>query len=253
MWLDVICSPHEIPVALAELPPAATCAVIDVVRATTSLVGMGDGGARQVVIAGSVDAARELEATYPAALLAGESGGIAPTGFDFGNSPAELALADLRDRTVIFATTNGTRAILACQTHGAGTILAAALRNAAAIASAALALDSHAGFALVCAGRAQRVALDDLFTAGVIATLIQQRAQAANLPLMLTEGAHLACAVAASAGAPLAVLERSDAGQAVSALGLADDLPLCASLADTDVVPRVTGRGPHGEVLVAFH
>lgn len=251
MWLDVICSPTEIPLALAELPQA-TCAVIDVVRATTSLVIIGAGGARQVVVARSVDAARALLPAYPDAVLAGESVGLAPAGFDFGNSPVELGLADLRDRTVIFATTNGTRAILACQAHGASGILAASLRNAGAIADLAVSLAQDAAFALVCAGRAQRMALDDLYTAGIIATLIQQRAGMAGCPLMLTEGARLAIAIAATAGTPLAVLRRSDAGQAVIAIGLEDDLAMCAAIAVTDVVPCVSGMGPHGEMLVEF-
>src|SRR5581483_5165906 len=103
-----------------------------VIRATTTLTVLLDGGCARVLVADGIPAGRTFAAASPGAyLLAGEVGGLRPPGFDFGNSPVELASADLNGRAVVFSTTNGTRALHACR--GAGAILAGALRNAQAV------------------------------------------------------------------------------------------------------------------------
>jgi 2-phosphosulfolactate phosphatase len=216
-----------------------TGAVIDVVRATTTLAVMGERGAARVIVAGSIDAARALRAVYPAALLIGESHALAPPGFDYGNSPQEIGAAEIAGRALIFATTNGTRALLACRDGGASMLVAAALRNAGAVAALAL-RDPDRPFAL------------DLYVAGTIAMRIVAGAQLAGVILTLTEGAQMALTIAGTSIAPGTLLRRSEAGQAVIAAGLESDLDWCAELDTTRIVPRVMARGPQGELVVVF-
>ncbi len=233
MWLDVAFTPAEVPLALADLP-GALCGVIDVVRATTTLTVLGERGCRSVLIAPSVEAARHLAAQQPAMVLIGEVGGLAPAGFDFGNSPAELAHADLRQRDVVFATTNGTKAILACHSAGAGMICTAALRNARAAVAYAWQQAAGSAYILVCAGRAGRVALDDAYAAGMIVAIAEQMAPSGN-QLHLTERARLAAHIARTSGDPLDVLRRSDAGK----IGVEADLPWCAEVSTSAIVPCI--------------
>lgn len=251
MWLDIVCSPTEIAVALAERP-GAVCAVIDVVRATTSLAIMGERGVRQCLIAADIPSARLLRQQSPGMLLAGESGGRAPEGFDLGNSPGEMSTADLGGRDVAFATTNGTRAILASRASGAGAIITASLRNATAVARFALQSAADRGFLLVCAGRGQRLALDDLYAAGVIATHAQRLADEADLDLTLSESAELGLSVAETRELPLMLLRRSSAGRAVIDIGLENDLPWCAAVDATMVIPRVDHFRVDGTPVVTF-
>jgi 2-phosphosulfolactate phosphatase len=93
---------------------AATSAVvvIDVIRAFTTAAFAFAAGARDVVLTGEVDEALALRARFPGALAMGEVGGLMIPGFDFGNSPADLAGHDLRGRRMIQRTSAGTQGMV---------------------------------------------------------------------------------------------------------------------------------------------
>src|SRR5438046_7193193 len=63
------------------------CLVVDVIRASTSLVTIVERGASRILIAGDVSAARQAAVSGSDVILAGEEEGLAPAGFDYGNSP----------------------------------------------------------------------------------------------------------------------------------------------------------------------
>lgn len=69
-------------------------------------------------------------AANPAALLAGEQGGVVPDGFDLGNSPAEVARRTDVDRPLVLVTSSGTPLLRAAE--GAAAVYAACLRNTSA-------------------------------------------------------------------------------------------------------------------------
>ena len=75
----------------ALLPPAAlagaTALVIDVLRASTTMITALAHGCLAVVPVAEVEEARGRARDLPGALVAGERGGDAPAGFDLGNSP----------------------------------------------------------------------------------------------------------------------------------------------------------------------
>ena len=79
-------------------------------------------GARAVIPALEVDEARRIAAGLPAgeAVLGGEREGLPIAGFDLGNSPSEYRPETVGGRTVVFTTTNGTRAMNRCRAARAG-------------------------------------------------------------------------------------------------------------------------------------
>src|SRR5437660_4212565 len=87
--------------------------VIDVLRATTTIVYALGAGCTAVRPCAEIDEARALAATLPkrSTLLAGERDGKPIKGFDLGNSPREFTPKKCKGKTVVFTTTNGTRAI----------------------------------------------------------------------------------------------------------------------------------------------
>src|SRR5262245_9024917 len=87
--------------------------VIDVLRASTTIVQALAAGALAVIPCSEVDEAERLAARFRpgTALLGGERKGVRIAGFDLGNSPGEYTPAVLRGKTLIFTTTNGTRAL----------------------------------------------------------------------------------------------------------------------------------------------
>jgi len=122
--------------------------VIDVLRATTTLtVALANGAARVVPVAG-IEPAFAWKARDPGVLLCGERDGFKVPGFDLGNSPAEYGQAAVAGRTLVFASTNGSRAMLACA--GCGVRLLGAFVNASAVVAA---LEGRAFVRLACAGR----------------------------------------------------------------------------------------------------
>jgi 2-phosphosulfolactate phosphatase len=94
--------------------------VVDVLRATTTIVYALVAGCLAVRPVAEVDEARALADGLPAgkALLAGERDGQPLPGFDCGNSPGEFTAARCRGTTVVLTTTNGTRALLLAAAAG---------------------------------------------------------------------------------------------------------------------------------------
>ena len=218
--------------------PQGVCAVVDVIRATTTLIAMAEAGDPEVWIAGDVDAARQAASQIgPGTLLCGERGGLPPQGFDHGNSPLEFQHANLAGRRAVLSTTNGAYAIEGWR-HSRRTFIAA-LRNAGAVADRLLQDPDTPTITIACAGRSGALALDDLYTAGVIV----QRLRAASPDLNLDESAVTALHVADAYPSADAALAASHSGQALKPVGLWDDVIYCAQVDMSQAVPEVGGHG----------
>jgi 2-phosphosulfolactate phosphatase len=107
--------------------------VIDVIRAFSVAAYAFAGGARALWLVRSVEEALALRQREPEALLAGEVGGRLISGFDFNNSPAQMAQADVRGRLLIQRTGAGTQGAVGAvnATH----LLVCSLVNARATAA----------------------------------------------------------------------------------------------------------------------
>jgi 2-phosphosulfolactate phosphatase len=207
--------------------------VVDVIRASTTLVTLLDRGAGEVLIAGHVEAARQYAARHPGTVLAGEELGLAPRGFHYGNSPVELSHAEVGGKTVVFVTTNGTAAIHAVDSRGP--VLVGALRNAAAVTreAARIARSIDAGITIVCAGREGAFGIDDAYTAGCLVDLLQPGDGE------MTDGALAALRLFRSEPDAAALFRLSAAGRNVVGLGLADDVTYCAQRDLSTAVPTL--------------
>ncbi|NPV39810.1 MAG: 2-phosphosulfolactate phosphatase [Anaerolineae bacterium] len=86
--------------------------VIDVLRAFTTAAIAFSRGAKDIILAGSVENLFQLAKNFPQALTIGEVNGIPIEGVNFGNSPSIIEKADLENRTIIQRTTAGTQGIL---------------------------------------------------------------------------------------------------------------------------------------------
>ncbi len=87
--------------------------IIDVFRAFTAAAIALDRGARSILIVDSVEEAC-VEAGHADCAI-GEREGRKPQGSHFGNSPAELAVADLAGKRLVQSTTNGTAGLHAAR------------------------------------------------------------------------------------------------------------------------------------------
>ena len=113
-------------------------AVIDTFRAfTTAAVALANGASRIIMVA-TVEEALALRAAETGAICMGEVRVEAPDGFDYGNSPFEIATVDLRGKTIIQRTSAGTQGIVAASAR-ADRLYAASLVTAEATVRALLA------------------------------------------------------------------------------------------------------------------
>lgn len=234
MRLDVAFLPEEVGTLRGRV-----AVVVDVLRATTSLLTILERGCAEVLIAPTVEAARRFAHAHPDLLLAGEERGRAPAGFDFGNSPVAFARAELEGRRMVFSTTNGTRAIRLVQE--ASTVLLGCLRNCSAVARRGLAAaGGEEEVCVVCAGREGRFSLDDAYTAGALVDALL--AEAGGNPLVLTDAALAAQALHRSTADAAALFRRTRAGRNVMEIGLSEDLDYCAQRDTSALVPEVGDR-----------
>lgn len=99
---------------------------VDIIRATTSAITIAAGGGRCFPVA-SIKGAFKLQSKLKNPLLAGEIRGQIAPGFEINNSPAELAMRDLKGQPVVLLSSSGTRLI--CEAMGCDFIHLACFRN----------------------------------------------------------------------------------------------------------------------------
>jgi len=112
-------------------------AVIDVFRAFTSAAVVLANGASCIFMVRSVEEALELRRVGIGQFCIGEVDGRQPEGFDFGNSPFEIASVHFHGETVIQRTSAGTQGIVLASSR-AERLYAASLVTANATARAVL-------------------------------------------------------------------------------------------------------------------
>jgi 2-phosphosulfolactate phosphatase len=186
----------------AELA-AGVVVVIDVLRASTTITAALAAGAREVIPCAEVEQARlraeklgrhrpesanslvaagsakgketEIKTQTPRGinpepLLGGERGGLPIDGFDIGNSPCEFTTQAVAGRSLVFTTTNGTQALLACT--AAQRVLIGSFVNFSAVLRE---LTGELPIHLLCAGTRERVTREDVLFAGSLVEKLDGR------------------------------------------------------------------------------
>jgi 2-phosphosulfolactate phosphatase len=140
--------------------------VVDVLRATTTVVAACAAGCVRVIPVSDPCAARERARHLPSdeVLLAGEQGGEPIAGFHLSNSPLEFTVDRVRGKTILLTTTNGTAAML--HAASASAAAAAALTNVSAAAAWALAHDRDV--VVLCSGDHGAFSIEDAVCAGLV-------------------------------------------------------------------------------------
>jgi 2-phosphosulfolactate phosphatase len=232
--------------AVARTWSDTVCIVIDELRASSTITTILDGGCSRLYVTAGLAAARRLARMHDG-LLAGERGGSAPRGFDYDNSPAELARADLRDRVVVLSTSNGTK-VLGWVKHAPATLVGCLL-NARACARVAveLAASMNARVGVVCAGTLGEFALDDAVAAGVMVERILEAADRQGAVGNLSEAAVATVQLRSSYDNLVGPLQGSVAGRLLARLGAYEDVPFCARVDVSTTVPILC---PGSELIV---
>ncbi len=217
------------PALLAE----SVAVVIDVLRATTTMIHALAAGCEAVWPVEEVEEARRIAGGMRAGrvLLGGERDGLPLPGFDVGNSPSEYTCSRCKGTTLVITTTNGTRALL--RAASAARTLIAGFVNYSAVCE--ILGNEVRPIDLVCAGFNGEIALEDALLAGAFVEFLCEHGS-----VVLNDAARLAWDCFEHHGRILdGALELSAGGAHLLSLGFDDDLRAAASVDRFTLVPEV--------------
>ncbi len=205
--------------------------IVDALRASATVTSLLEAGAKEVHLVAEVEACLAWAAAHPGMLTAGERGGVKLTGFDLGNSPRDALAAPVAGKTVAMTTTTGATRIV--ESQGASALFIGGARNLSAVARAAAdaALAHSADLVIVAAGSVDGSveAVEDLAAASLIATKLMEWGAS------LEPGDYLNFPESALAD----LFRNCPNGRKLLDLGMGADVPVCAELDRSQMVPYI--------------
>lgn len=214
-----------------------TAVVIDVLRASTTLITALQNGCGRIIPVAEVETARALAAqqSKQTTLLCGERLGKKITGFHLGNSPAEYLPEVIWNKTLIFTSTNGAR--LLTRTKSASSAVLAAFVNADVVSE--FIAKSQKAVTILCAGANNTFSLEDSVCAGL---LVYKLYKALDTELSMSDAALATMILFNKFGHNLLnMLLLSNHGRYLKSIGLGNDLQICARLNSMAVLPVYKG------------
>jgi 2-phosphosulfolactate phosphatase len=221
-----------------EIRPADVAVVVDVLRATSTIVEAIAAGYPRVFCCGSIRAARNLRAE--GRVLAGERDCVRVPDFDLGNSPAAVAANGRDGEELVLATTNGSPAIVAASSE-ARRVLIGSLLNLRAVLDA---IQGESEVTIICSGTDGRPALEDVYVAGRLVAAFDG---------IRSDAARVAERVASAYPAPLEPLAESEDGARLRATAQEPDIAWCARESTARVVPEVCSMDDGVAVVRSGH
>ena len=204
--------------------------VIDVLRATTTIIKALSNGCTEVIPVATVDEAfdQAKKSVQEETLLGGERGGLKVDGFDLGNSPREYTRYVVSGKRVILTTTDGTQAFQ--RVAGCEFVLVGGFINAHAVVQRCVALKADP--VMVPAGLRGGFSLEDVVCGGMMLDLLEKRGVA------LMDGARAACILYKAFHRDLPEMARnSEHGRDLIQLGYEEDLDFCLQTNVSSSVP----------------
>jgi len=205
-----------------------TTVVIDVLRATSSVVAALKNGAREVIPVETMEFAMKISGGQN--ILAGERNSAKIEGFDFGNSPLEFTEEATAGKSVIFYTTNGSKALV--RAKFSKNLFVASYLNITAVAEKLIELNED--FLILCAGDNGMFSLEDTLCAGKLIEIVDSKISG----LQLTDAAKASLKLNAVCGDDiLSTLKETEHGKELIEAGFEKDLEFISQIDFTDIVP----------------
>jgi len=234
MKLEVIFSP----VQTDELfYTGKTTVIIDVLRASTTIVTALTNGAKEIVPVGTIEFAVKVSGGMfgGQTLLGGERNTKKIEGFALGNSPSEYTKEIVSGKTIVFYSTNGSQAIV--KAKYSNNLFICAFNNLESLAAHLKELNEDV--VILCSGNNNFFSLEDSVCAG---RLIQEIADKSS-KVILTDSANAASAMYKTFGKNIKkLLRETEHGQLLLNNGYENDLDYCARLNGTNIIPVYSGN-----------
>lgn len=211
-----------------------TVVIIDVLRASSTIVTAFMHGAKAIIPVGDMGEASKIAQNVDSDnyLLCGEKDGEKIEGYDLGNSPLEYTNDLVEGKTLIFNTTNGTKAIK--KSLGSSKTYIACFLNVGAIVEELKTQENDV--VLVCAGWKGRLAFEDMLLAGNIIHLLSD----GNLSNDSRDGAKVAFGLYDKFGDDIStVIHQSNHAMRLKDIIGTSDIDYCCQVDTTDMLPRL--------------
>ncbi len=214
-----------------------TTVVIDVLRASSTIVAALQNGAREVIPVSSVEFAVKVSGGMfgGQTLMGGERNTKKIEGFALGNSPLEYTKEAIEGKTIVLYTTNGTRAVV--KAKFSENLFICSFLNLSAVASHLISLDKNVE--ILCSGKANNFSMEDTICAGRLISELNKLKE----NIEISDSARASLALNKSFGKSiLKMLLETEHGQILNENNFEEDIKFCSKLNTTDIIPYYTSN-----------
>ena len=207
--------------------------LVDILRATTTICTAIANGAEAIIPVASHEEARQLKSQ--GFLVASEKDGVQLDFADFGNSAFSFTRDAIGGKTLVYCTTNGTRALETAKS--AGSIAIGAFINISAVT--AWLAGQQKDVVVLCSGWKNKFCLEDTLFAGALTERLL------DTGLFRSECDSAAASMdlwRLAAGDVLGYIEKAAQRHRLKKLGLDDVIPYSFEFDQVKVVPVFDGK-----------
>lgn len=206
--------------------------VIDILRATSSIVYGIDNGAEAIIPVAQVDDC--LTYADKGFLLAAERNGEVVDGYDFGNSPFSYTATKVAGKTIVLTTTNGTKAMYMARER-AHKVIVGSFLNITAVCD--FLKEQKKDVLLLCAGWKDQFNLEDTLFAGAVVNFMRKSFENFDDSSVAAEDLYLL-----AKDDLRGYLRKSSHSHRLEQLNIEEDVKFCLQLDICKVIPVLEGE-----------
>lgn len=209
-----------------------TSVVIDVLRASSTIVTALHNGAKEIIPVASIEFAVKISGGLftGQTLMCGERNTKKIEGFALGNSPLEFTEDKIAGKSIILYTTNGSKAVV--KAKFSENLLVTTFLNLSAVAKKLIELNKDTE--IICSGRGNAISLEDIVCAGKLISEIQKSKEG----IELSDSSKASISLDKSFGKDIhKMLRETEHGQILIENGFEKDIEYCSNLDLLEVIP----------------
>ena len=204
--------------------------IVDILRATTTLITALEQGVAKIIPV--MDIEQLVRMKKDGYLVASERDGLQSDFADFGNSPLQFMNPNVKNATIAFSSTNGTRALSFAK--NVKDVLFGAFSNYSALCRELEKMQND--IVVICAGWKQRFSLEDTLFAGALCQKLSEN----NAFTLKGDSAYASISMWKDAKNNLLTYSsKAEHYERLCLLGMDESIPYCFQLDSCQVVPRL--------------
>ncbi|MEJ2614096.1 MAG: 2-phosphosulfolactate phosphatase [Ignavibacteriaceae bacterium] len=214
-----------------------TSVVIDVLRASSTIVTALQNGAKEIIPVASVEFAVKISGGLftGQTLMCGERNTKKIEGFALGNSPLEFTEDKIAGKSIILYTTNGSKAVV--KAKFSENLFITTFLNLSAVANKLIEVGKDTE--IICSGRGNAISLEDIVCAGKLVSEIQKNKE----EIELSDSSKASISLNKTFGKNIhKMLKDTEHGQILIKNGFEKDIEYCSKLDLLEAVPVFTNN-----------